>query len=141
MGAFSIGQVGPNLGAFATAQAAAARIFQIIDRVPTIDVASSAGVKLPAQLRGAISFKNVTFSYPSRPGQHVLRNFSLDIQPGETVAFVGGSGSGKSTVLQLLQRFYDPQVCVAPWLCVYACMCVYVFALMCVCVWVFVWCP
>ena len=57
---------------------------------------------------GRISFKNVDFSYPSRPGSRALKNFSLDIEPGETVAIVGPSGAGKSTSFQMLLRFYDP---------------------------------
>lgn len=56
-----------------------------------------------------IRFENVGFSYPSRPGERALHDFSLDIAPGETVALVGPSGAGKSTVFQLLLRFYDPQ--------------------------------
>jgi ATP-binding cassette, subfamily B, bacterial len=56
-----------------------------------------------------IQFYKVFFHYPSRPGQHALKNFSLTIAPGESVALVGPSGAGKSTVLQLLLRFYDPQ--------------------------------
>jgi ATP-binding cassette subfamily B protein len=67
---------------------------------------------LPAQvIRGgsAIKFEAVTFHYPSRPAQAALRDFSLSVAPGETVAIVGPSGAGKSTVFQLLLRFYDPQ--------------------------------
>ena len=56
---------------------------------------------------GQIEFRNCTFAYPSRPDAVVLRNFSLVIEPGQTVAIVGQSGSGKSTVVGLLERFYD----------------------------------
>ncbi|MEI9887305.1 MAG: ABC transporter transmembrane domain-containing protein [Rhizomicrobium sp.] len=59
--------------------------------------------------RGAVSFRGVTFQYPSRPGFKALNGFSLDIQPGEAVALVGPSGAGKSTVFQLLLRFFAPQ--------------------------------
>ena len=64
---------------------------------------------LPDRASGRISFKNVKFSYPSRPDAMALEDFSLDIAPGETVAFVGPSGAGKSTSFQMLLRFYDPQ--------------------------------
>ena len=67
---------------------------------PTPATAASGGL--------AINFDNVTFHYPSRPGQEALHAFSLRVAPGETVALVGSSGAGKSTVFQLLQRFYDP---------------------------------
>ena len=64
---------------------------------------------LPSPLRGHIAFKGVGFHYPSRPDAAALSEFSLEIQPGETVALVGPSGAGKSTVLQLLLRFHDPE--------------------------------
>ncbi len=54
-----------------------------------------------------IEFRNCTFAYPSRPDSIILRNFSLLIEPGQTVALVGQSGSGKSTIIGLLERFYD----------------------------------
>jgi ATP-binding cassette subfamily B protein len=64
--------------------------------------------QLPARVRGNIRFDNVTFHYPSRPQHPALDNFSLEVMPGETIAFVGPSGAGKSTTFQLLLRFYDP---------------------------------
>src|SRR5580704_14157667 len=63
---------------------------------------------LPARVQGNIRFDNVTFHYPSRPQHPALDNFSLDVTPGETIAFVGPSGAGKSTTFKLLLRFYDP---------------------------------
>ncbi|MDO6730725.1 ABC transporter transmembrane domain-containing protein [Marinovum sp. 2_MG-2023] len=63
---------------------------------------------LPANIRGAIRFENVTFTYPQRPDVSALDQVSLDIQPGETVALVGPSGAGKTTIIQMLLRFYDP---------------------------------
>jgi ABC-type multidrug transport system fused ATPase/permease subunit len=59
-------------------------------------------------ITGDIEFKNVEFNYPSRPEVKILRNFSLKVKSGQTVALVGSSGSGKSTCIQLVQRFYDP---------------------------------
>ncbi|MGY6549877.1 MAG: ABC transporter transmembrane domain-containing protein [Roseinatronobacter sp.] len=63
---------------------------------------------LPRPTRGAVSFDDVSFQYPTRPGQQALRTVTLAIRPGETVALVGPSGAGKTTILQLLMRFYDP---------------------------------
>ncbi|HWW19967.1 MAG TPA: ATP-binding cassette domain-containing protein, partial [Steroidobacteraceae bacterium] len=65
--------------------------------------------ELPPKISGRIAFENVSFSYPSRSDTRALREYSLEVRPGETVAFVGPSGAGKSTTFQLLLRFYDPQ--------------------------------
>ncbi|OWU84235.1 ABC transporter [Oceanicola sp. 22II-s10i] len=68
----------------------------------------AAPVALPAPVRGEIVFDDVTFRYPARPNAAALENFDLTIRAGETVALVGPSGAGKSTVIQLIERFYDP---------------------------------
>lgn len=82
-------------------------VFEIIDRVPKIDPDDSSAVK-PPNVYGSIELKNVDFSYPSRPEVLVLSNFSLKVTGGQTVAVVGVSGSGKSTIISLIERFYDP---------------------------------
>ncbi|KAK6934388.1 ABC transporter-like, ATP-binding domain [Dillenia turbinata] len=97
----------PNLTALAEATAAATRIFEMIDRQPNIDSDDKKGKAL-AYVRGEIEFRNVNFSYPSRPDTPILKNFNLLVPLGKTVGLVGGSGSGKSTVISLLERFYDP---------------------------------
>ncbi|MDE1173750.1 MAG: ABC transporter transmembrane domain-containing protein [Parvibaculaceae bacterium] len=71
--------------------------------------APAAAVVLPSPARGEIRFEHVRFAYPTRPEHAALNDYSLAVEPGETVAIVGPSGAGKSTVLQLLLRFYDPQ--------------------------------
>eukprot|EP00960_Hanusia_phi_P009347 270770-Hanusia_phi.AAC.2 len=101
----TLGAVGPAFGNVVAAQQAAAEIYEIIDTVPTVDAFAEGGHK--GKIEGKIEFKNCTFSYPSRPDQIVLKNFSLTIEPGETVALVGPSGSGKSTIIGLIERFYD----------------------------------
>jgi ATP-binding cassette subfamily B protein len=65
---------------------------------------------MPDPAKGRVAFRGVSFSYPSRPDQHVIDGLDLIVQPGETVALVGPSGAGKSTLLQLLLRYYDPQL-------------------------------
>jgi ATP-binding cassette subfamily B protein len=83
------------------------RLIELAEAEPTIKVPSKALV-LPLTLRGGIEFEHVRFRYPSRPDSLALHDFSLRVEPGETVAFVGPSGAGKSTAFQLLLRFYDP---------------------------------
>ncbi len=90
------------------AAGAAERLLELLAEVPTI-MAPPVPARLPRPACGRISFEEVSFRYPTRPGQSALDGFSLDIEPGETVALVGPSGAGKTTVLQLLLRFYDPQ--------------------------------
>uniref|UniRef100_A0ACD5YQ96 Uncharacterized protein n=1 Tax=Avena sativa TaxID=4498 RepID=A0ACD5YQ96_AVESA len=82
-------------------------VFEIIDREPKIDPDDNTGLK-PPNVYGSIEFKNVDFSYPVRPEVLVLSNFNLKVSGGQTVAVVGVSGSGKSTIISLIERFYDP---------------------------------
>ena len=89
------------------AAGAAGRLLELLAEEPAIR-APAAPRHLPRPVRGRIAFENVTFNYPTRPGQSALDGFSLTVEPGETVALVGPSGAGKTTVLQLLLRFYDP---------------------------------
>ncbi|XP_026412562.1 ABC transporter B family member 20-like [Papaver somniferum] len=84
-----------------------ASVFEIIDRVPKIDPDDNSGLK-PPNVYGSIELKNVDFCYPTRPELMVLSNFNLKISGGQTVAVVGVSGSGKSTIISMIERFYDP---------------------------------
>ncbi len=88
---------------------AASRLAELLEAKPAI-AAPARPELLPDPPRGSLSFRNVTFRYPARPETPALKNFSLEIEPGETVAIVGPSGAGKSTLFQLVERFYDPQV-------------------------------
>lgn len=72
-----------------------------------IDSQSTAGEK-PEDVKGQISFKNVNFTYPTRPNNPVLLGLDLEIEAGKTTALVGPSGGGKSTTVSLIERFYDP---------------------------------
>jgi ATP-binding cassette subfamily B protein len=83
------------------------RLMELLDAQPMIRIPDQTVALNPAR-EGRIEFDNVSFSYPSRPAQLAIADFSLDIRPGETIAFVGPSGAGKSTCFQLLLRFYDP---------------------------------
>lgn len=84
------------------------RLGELLDERPEITEPAQP-TPLPQPLRGALHFDAVSFHYPSRPDTPALHDFSLNVQPGETVALVGPSGAGKSTVFSLLLRFYDPQ--------------------------------
>jgi ATP-binding cassette, subfamily B (MDR/TAP), member 1 len=107
IGAFSLSSVAPRIEAFAKASAASQKIFQTLQRIPAIDSLADSGDK-PADIRGSLELKNVSFIYPARPEVTVLKNVSISIPQGRFTAVVGPSGSGKSTVLQLVERFYDP---------------------------------
>tara|TARA_B110000438_G_scaffold299935_1_gene351138 strand:- start:2560 stop:4356 length:1797 start_codon:yes stop_codon:yes gene_type:complete len=90
------------------AAGATERLIELLETEPDIRPPANP-IDMPDPARGAVKFENVTFHYPSRPDEAALNGLSLDITPGETVALVGPSGAGKTTVFQLLLRFYDPQ--------------------------------
>ncbi|MCJ8732731.1 hypothetical protein PDJAM_G00214820 [Pangasius djambal] len=92
---------------YAKAKIAAAQFFKLLDRVPKISTRQMEGRKWD-NFKGRIEFKNCRFTYPSRPNIQVLRGLEVEVSPGQTLAFVGSSGCGKSTSVQLLERFYDP---------------------------------
>lgn len=107
IGAFNLGNIAPNLQAFGTALAAAAKIFNTIDRASPLDPTVDDGKKLD-KVEGSIRLQNVKHIYPSRPEVVVMKDVTLDIPAGKTTALVGASGSGKSTIVGLVERFYDP---------------------------------
>eukprot|EP00731_Ephydatia_muelleri_P002337 Em0001g2337a len=114
IGAFALGQAAPNMESLTTAAGASVIIYETMDRVPPINSDSDEG-EVPEGFDSAVEFKDVQFSYPTRPEVEILKGFNLKVPVGKTVALVGPSGCGKSTVIQLLQRFYDPsggEVCV-----------------------------
>eukprot|EP00931_Biecheleriopsis_adriatica_P049058 TRINITY_DN28367_c0_g1_i2.p1 TRINITY_DN28367_c0_g1~~TRINITY_DN28367_c0_g1_i2.p1 ORF type:complete len:301 (-),score=45.06 TRINITY_DN28367_c0_g1_i2:35-937(-) len=88
------------------------RVFEYYELMPSQSVVPNSQVEgrqiADADLRGSVQFRNVSFAYPGRPEDPVLQDFSLDVKAGSTVALVGTSGSGKSTIAALLQRWYDP---------------------------------
>jgi ATP-binding cassette, subfamily B, bacterial len=88
--------------------AAAARLAELFNEQPSI-AAPANPVKLPEPAQGRVEFDHVKFRYPTRQEVSALADFSLNIAPGETVAVVGPSGAGKTTLFQLIQRFYDPE--------------------------------
>nr|KAG5687075.1 hypothetical protein BaRGS_017093 [Batillaria attramentaria] len=81
--------------------------FAFMLKIPKIDSSSLAGER-PTHVEGRVNFRGVNFAYPTREDISVLKMFDLAISPGQTVALVGGSGCGKSTIIKLIQRFYDP---------------------------------
>ncbi|VAH62845.1 unnamed protein product [Triticum turgidum subsp. durum] len=107
-GAMSLGNATPCMTAFAEGQSAALRLFTTIKRKPEIDPDDKTGKQLE-DIKGDVELRDVYFSYPARPEQLIFDGFSLHVSSGTTMAIVGESGSGKSTVISLVERFYDPQ--------------------------------
>ncbi len=106
-GAF--GSLAEVYGEILRAAGAAQRLGELLATRPAI-APPARPQALPNPPRGSVAFQNVTFRYPTRPDEKALQDFSLIVEPGETVAIVGPSGAGKSTLFQLIARFYDPQV-------------------------------
>ncbi|KAJ3166249.1 GTPase-activating protein [Geranomyces variabilis] len=108
IGAFALAGTSSEVQAFSFAIGAGSNLFEAIDRVPEIDSADESGLR-PPSVSGHIVVKDVKFRYPSRPEVVVLHGMDVNIAPGTTCALVGSSGSGKSTIIQLLERFYSPE--------------------------------
>ncbi|XP_075683429.1 ATP-binding cassette sub-family B member 5-like isoform X1 [Rhinoderma darwinii] len=106
-GAITVGQTLSFAPDYAKAKSAASHLFSLFNTEPSIDSYSMEGQK-PEKYEGNLELSKVSFNYPSRPDVPVLQALSIAISRGQTVAFVGSSGCGKSTSIQLLQRFYDP---------------------------------
>jgi ATP-binding cassette subfamily B protein len=96
------------VGDLQRAAGASERISELLNTKPLIQNSSKI-IPLPKSIGGDISFENITFTYPSQPEKAALKSFSLDIKSGETVAIVGESGAGKSTIFELMLRFYEAE--------------------------------
>ncbi|GKT66237.1 ABC transporter [Colletotrichum tofieldiae] len=103
----SLTAIAPYLIDFSRAASAAAELFRLMDRASAIDPFDDSGEQ-PSEVEGTIDCENIKFSYPMRPGVTVLENFCLRIPAGKVTALVGASGSGKSTIIGLIERWYNP---------------------------------
>lgn len=101
-GSFGLGQIGPPLAAFASARAAVASMYEVLERKPLIDGLADVGLKPENRAIGEVVLRDVMFAYPSRPDVIVCKGYQLHVKPGETVALVGPSGCGKVSSLYAL---------------------------------------
>lgn len=106
--AFGIGHAQQYIGDLSEANKALVNLFKLFDEPSLIDPFEKKQI-VPKEIIGRIEFRDVFFSYPTRPNQIILNGLNFTIEPGQRAAFVGYSGSGKSTIIQLLERFYDVQ--------------------------------
>ena len=104
----SMGAISEVIGDLQRAAGATERLFVLLEMSSEITVPANP-VALPSKVEGRVTLDAVSFSYPSRPDRPALDDFSLNVAPGERLALVGPSGAGKTTVFQLLLRYYDPQ--------------------------------
>lgn len=107
IGAFSLSNIAPNAQAFGNSVAAAAKIYSTIDRISPMNPMSEVGEKLE-HVQGKVELVGIKHIYPSRPEVVVMQDVNLTVPAGKTTALVGASGSGKSTIIGLVERFYDP---------------------------------
>eukprot|EP00744_Colponema_vietnamica_P000962 GILI01001667.1.p1 GENE.GILI01001667.1~~GILI01001667.1.p1 ORF type:complete len:1297 (+),score=398.64 GILI01001667.1:125-4015(+) len=103
---FALGLIFPSFSAFSESRGSAHKLFNIIDRIPPINIEDRKEIA-PA-LSTSIEFRNIEFAYPTRKDHKLFKDLNVTIQKGQTVAFSGVSGSGKSSIIQMIQRFYDP---------------------------------
>ncbi|CAF1309030.1 unnamed protein product, partial [Rotaria sordida] len=106
-GAMAVGQTTSMSPDYSKAIASSKKILTLFNRVPIIDNSSTNG-KILENFAGQIDLNNLEFHYPNRPEVQVLKNFNLRVEPHKQVALIGSSGCGKSTIIQLLEHFYDP---------------------------------
>ncbi|CAH0021162.1 unnamed protein product [Clonostachys rhizophaga] len=107
MGAFNMSAMGPYFQSFIGAVSAAKDMFRTIDRQSPLDPSADEGDKIP-DLQGHIRLENIKHIYPSRPNVTVMDGVSIDVPAGKVTALVGSSGCGKSTIVGLVERFYEP---------------------------------
>jgi len=106
-GGMSLSMLAPAFKDIFNARLMVGKIFRVIDRIPPIDAESGKGITL-TDFVPTTEFKNVCFSYPNKPGAQILKSINLVFEAGKRTALVGESGCGKSTCIQMIERFYDP---------------------------------